>query len=71
MTASKSINEELHTVSAPEIWLTCPLQPGTVANSLSSNWIGSMDKQLAHKVNLNKLISTREAFYVGNPGSKL
>jgi len=39
MTASGSINEELHAIDAPKIWLTRLFQPGTAANQSSANQI--------------------------------
>ena len=40
MTASGSINEELHAIDAPKIWLTRLFQPGTAANRSSVDRIG-------------------------------
>ena len=39
MTASGSINEELHAIDVPKIWLTRLFQPGTAANQSSANQI--------------------------------
>jgi hypothetical protein len=43
MTASASINEELHAISVPEIWLTRPFQPDTAAKQSSHDRIAPME----------------------------
>jgi hypothetical protein len=61
MTASASINEELHAISAPTTWLIRPFQPGTAANQSSADQIGPSaaikGKSLADKADPNHTFS--------------